>query len=199
MSNSNYPPRRGPWGCILTFLLAGSVFLNLLLCGVVFWPEPVDEGPRERHLYGKGTNVDKVAVVRADGPLVEGLDTHILRQIEKAGRDTQVKAVVLRIDSPGGTITSSEAIHRQLTRLRTGKHPRFPDLKAKPVVASMGAIAASGGYYIAMPAEKVFAEETTLTGSIGVYAALPNVSELANKHGVRLELVKAGGIKGSGS
>ena len=63
----------------------------------------------------------------------------------------------------------------------------------------MGAIAASGGYYIAMPAEKVLAEKTTLTGSIGVYAALPNVSELANKNGVRLELVKAGGIKGSGS
>jgi protease-4 len=63
----------------------------------------------------------------------------------------------------------------------------------------MGAIAASGGYYIAMPAQKVLAERSTLTGSIGVYAALPNVSELANKNGVRLELVKAGSIKGSGS
>jgi len=199
MSNSNYPPRRGRWGCVLSFLLAASVFLNLLFCGVALWPQSTEEGPREKHLYGTGTLADKVAVVRADGPLVEGFDTHILKQIEKAGRDAQVKAVVLRIDSPGGTITSSEAIHRELTRLRAGQHPRFPDYKKKPVVASMGAIAASGGYYIAMPAEKVLAEKTTLTGSIGVYAALPNVSELANKNGVRLELIKAGGIKGSGS
>jgi protease-4 len=72
-------------------------------------------------------------------------------------------------------------------------------VQKKPIVASMGMIAASGGYYIAMPAEKVYAEKTTLTGSIGVYAALPNVSELAKNNGVRLELIKAGSIKGSGS
>ena len=76
---------------------------------------------------------------------------------------------MLRIDSPGGTIGSSEDIHRELTRLRSGQHPRHSDWKAKPLVASMGSIAASGGYYIAMPAEKVFAEKGTLTGSIGVY------------------------------
>src|SRR5205085_6602089 len=113
-------------------------------------------------------------------------------------RDPKVKAVVLRINSPGGTIGASEDIHRELTRLRTGQHPRFPEAKPKPLIASMGAIAASGGYYIAMPAEKVFAEKTTLTGSIGVLAALPNVSGLGNKDGVRVELVKAGGIKGRG-
>ena len=86
-----------------------------------------------------------------------------------------------------------------MRRMRAGKNPRHPDAKAKPVFASMRAIAASGGYYIAMPAEKVFAEKSTLTGSIGVYAAVPNVAELANKNGVRMELIKAGGIKGSGS
>jgi len=167
----------------------------------MFWPQSSteDKGPREKHLYGPQTVSDKVAVVRADGPLVEGLDTHILKQIEKAGRDSHVKAIVLRIDSPGGSIGSSEEIHRELTRVRTGQHPRFPDVKAKPVVASMGSIAASGGYYIAMPAEKILAEKSTITGSIGVYAALPNVSKLANDHGVKLELIKAGSIKGSGS
>jgi protease-4 len=186
---------------LLTFLLAASVLLNLLLCGVAFWPTQDADRPQaiETHLYGPRTAVDKVAVVRAEGPLIEGLDAHILRQIEKAGRDTDVKAIVVRIDSPGGTIGASEDIHRELTRVRNGQHPRYPDVQKKPVVASMGSIAASGGYYIAMPAEKVFAEKTTLTGSIGVYAALPNVSELAKDNGVRLELVKAGGIKGSGS
>jgi protease IV len=197
----SYPPRRPVAGCILAFLLAGSVFLNLILCGVALWPsrDSEEREPLETHLYGPRTAADKVAVVRADGPLVEGLDAYIIREIRKAGRDKQVRAVVLRIDSPGGTIGSSEEIHRELTRIKTGQHPRFPEVQKKPVVASMGPIAASGGYYIAMPAEKIYAEKTTLTGSIGVYAALPNVSKLANEHGVRLELVKAGGIKGSGS
>ncbi|HJZ94402.1 MAG TPA: signal peptide peptidase SppA [Gemmataceae bacterium] len=197
-----YPPplpRRRSWGCFLTLLLAASVLLNLFLCGVLVWPEQEDDGPREKHLYGPKLARDKVAVVRAEGPLVESLDAHIIKQIQKAGRDSAVKAVVVRIDSPGGTIGASEDIHRELSRLRAGKHPRFPEYKAIPVVASMGSIAASGGYYIAMPASKVFAEKATLTGSIGVYAALPNVSKLASEHGVRLVLIKAGGIKGSGS
>ena len=191
------PRRRRPYGC----LLGVSLLLNLVLAVAALWPAPEKDGPAvaETHLYGPRRAADKVAVVRADGPLVEGLDAHILKQVQAAARDHRVKAVVLRIDSPGGTIGASEDIHRELARLKAGQHPRFPDAKAKPLVASMGAIAASGGYYIAMPAEKVFAEKTTLTGSIGVYAALPNVSELANKHGVKLELVKAGGIKGSGS
>ena len=188
--------RRRRYGCLLLV----SVLLNLVL-GLALWPWSSDDEPQvtETHLYGPKRAADKVAVVRADGPLVEGLDRHILRQIHAAARDPHVKAVVLRIDSPGGTIGASEDIHRELTRLRSGQHPRFPEAKAKPLVASMGSIAASGGYYIAMPAEKVFAEKTTLTGSIGVFAALPNVSELANNNGVRMELIKAGGIKGSGS
>ena len=196
MSTPAPPRRRRPYGC---FLLV-SLLLNVVLA-LALWPSSAedDEQVTESHLYGPRRAADKVAVVRADGPLVEGLDRHILRQIRTAARDPQVKAVVVRIDSPGGTIGSSEDIHRELTRLRAGQHPRYPDVTPKPLVASMGAIAASGGYYIAMPAEKVFAEKTTLTGSIGVYAALPNVSELANKNGVRMELIKAGGIKGSGS
>lgn len=193
------PPRRR--GCFLPFLLLVSLLLNLIFCGLTFWPGIESDEPSvtEVHLYGKKGEPNKIAVVRADGPLVEGLDAHILRQIEKAGRDAKVKAVVLRIDSPGGTIGSSEEIHRELTRLRSGQHPRYADWQAKPLVASMGSIAASGGYYIAMPAEKVLAEKGTLTGSIGVYAALPNAAELARNNGVKLELIKAGGIKGSGS
>ena len=190
------PPRRRPYGC---FLLV-SLLLNVVLA-YALWPSTAEDNETvpESHLYGPRRAADKVAVVRADGPLVEGLDRHILRQIRTAARDPQVKAVVVRIDSSGGTIGSSEDIHRELTRLRAGQHPRYPDVTPKPLVASMGAIAASGGYYIAMPAEKVFAEKTTLTGSIGVFASLPNVSELAKDNGVRMELIKAGQIKGSGS
>jgi len=190
------PRRRRPYGCLLVV----SLLLNLILA-YALWPSTSEDEPEvtETRLYGPKRAADKVAVVRAEGALVEGLDRHILRQIQTAARDKQVKAVVLRIDSPGGTVGASEDIHRELTRLRAGQHPRYPDARPKPLVASMGSIAASGGYYIAMPAEKVFAEKGTLTGSIGVFASLPNVAELANNNGVRMELIKAGPIKGSGS
>src|SRR6476661_9251245 len=109
-------PRRRPYGC---FLLV-SLLLNLALA-YALWPSSPDDEPRvtETHLYGPKRAADKVAVVQADGPLVEGLDRHILRQVQAAARDPHVKAVVLRIDSPGGTIGASEDIHRELTRLRT--------------------------------------------------------------------------------
>jgi protease-4 len=182
-------------------VLIVSVFFNFALCGALVWPSAEPDEPRidETTLWGSKTESNKIAVIEADGALVEGLDAYILKQIEAAGKDDHVKAVVVHIESPGGTIGASEDIHRELTRLKTGQHPRYKDWKAKPVVASMGSIAASGGYYIAMPAEKVFAEKGTLTGSIGVYAALPDAADLANKYGVHLELIKAGGLKGSGS
>jgi protease-4 len=194
-------PSRPRRGCFLPFLFVVSFLFNVLLLAYLFWPKVETDEPEivETHLYGPKLQQNKIAVVRAEGALAEGLDSHILRQIEAAGRDTKVKGVVLRIDSPGGTIGSSEHIHRELTRLRSGQHPRYKDWAAKPLVASMGSIAASGGYYIAMPAEKILAEKGTLTGSIGVFAALPNVSQWTKEHGIHLELIKAGSIKGSGS
>ncbi len=195
------PPRRLSGGCLLTGLLVASVFVNLVLCGALFYPtsSTEEENAIEMHMYGNKSEANKIAVIKAEGALVEGLDTHILSQIETAAKDDSVKAVVLRVASPGGTIGSSEEIHRELTRLKSGQHPRHPGRTAKPIIASMGSIAASGGYYIAMPASKVYAEKGTLTGSIGVYAALPNAAGLAKEYGVKLELIKAGGIKGSGS
>src|SRR5205823_508360 len=135
---------------------------------------------------------DKVAVVRIAGVLMEGNTGFAQRQIEQAARDRSVKAVVVRIESPGGTISASEDLYRALTYLSDNANKRYSGTGPKPLVASMGNIAASGGYYIAMPASPVYAESTTITGSIGVFAALPNVSELANKNGIRLEMVKAG-------
>jgi protease IV len=191
-------PRRG---CFFPFLFLLSILLNIGLLAYFFWPTAESDEPEviEKHLYGSKTQSNKIAVIRAEGALAEGLDGHILRQIEQAGRDSHVKGVVLRVDSPGGTVGSSEHIHRELTRLRSGQHPRYKDWSAKPLVVSMGSIAASGGYYISMPAEKVFAEKGTLTGSIGVFAALPNVSELTQRNGIHLQFIKQGAIKGSGS
>jgi len=108
---------------------------------------------------------------------MEGTLHYAHKEIEEAAADSRVKAVVLRINSPGGSITASDDLLRRLVNLREGKTPGHPSAK-KPMVVSMASLTASGGYYIAMAAEKLFAERTTITGSIGVYAAFPNVSEL---------------------
>jgi protease IV len=207
MSNEATPvKRRGrKFGCFLGACLITSLLFNVFWCtgtsifNVFGSQQEEDALPTQHTLWGKPKERNKIAVIRAEGALIEGLDGFILKQIEAAGKDDQIKAVVLRIDSPGGTIGASEDIHRELKRLVTGKHPRYPNFQAKKVIASMGAIAASGGYYIAMPAEKIFVEKSTITGSIGVYASFPNVAELAEKNGIHMELIKAGGIKGSGS
>src|SRR6266542_29692 len=116
-----------------------------------------------------------------------------------AAADRHVKAVVLRIDSPGGTVSASEELLQCIVNVRDNTGRRFPGTAPKPVSVSMGSLAASGGYYIAVAGNPIVAEKTTITGSVGVFVALPNVADWAHEHGVKLELVKAGGIKASGS
>jgi protease-4 len=154
----------------------------------------------EKHWSNSLTSHDKVAIIRIEGMLIDEAMGFTKKQIETAIKDSDVKAVVVRINSPGGTITASDDIHKMLTHLRDGTSPRFSSQsKAKPLVVSMGPIAASGGYFIAMPAQYIFAERTTVTGSIGVYASFINVHKFAEEHGVHMELVKAGAVKGAGS
>src|SRR5262249_43826112 len=143
--------------------------------------------------------------------LVDGFLGFENKQIEEAAKDPAVKAVVVRIDSPGGTISASDDLLRRLNHLRDGTTPKFQfagKSAKKPLVVSIGTVAASGGYYIAMAAaqnandaneKKLFAERSTLTGSIGVYASFPNLKELGDKYGVKFELINAGDIKASGS
>jgi protease-4 len=149
----------------------------------------------EEHHSGKKSASDKIAIIQVNGVLAEGLLGYAHRQIEQAGDDKKVKAIVLRINSPGGTITASDDLYHRLTELRDGKDGK----PARPLVVSMGSLAASGGYYIAMPGGVLYAERTTLTGSIGVYASLLNVRDLADKYGVHMDTIKAGAIKDSGS
>lgn len=188
--------RRRAW----KLLVYASFFLNVLFC---LWfrasQSGEDEDLPERRLYGEKNADDKIAVIRIEGVLMEGMTRYYIKQIQQAAKDDHVKAIVLRIDSPGGTVSASEDIHRLLTQLRDGKLRAFPDSKPKKIIVSMGSLAASGGYYIAMPAERIFAERICITGSIGVYASLPNVSGFVKEHGIKFELVKAGGIKASGS
>jgi len=152
----------------------------------------------EKYLFGEKSATDKIAVIRVEGPIMDMTATYVYKQIEVAAKDNNVKAIVLRVDSPGGTVTASDSIHDQLIRLRDGKLTKVK-ANGKPIIASFGPLAASGGYYVAMPAKTIYAEKTTLTGSIGVYASLPNATELSDKIGFKMELIKAGGIKASGS
>ncbi len=199
------PKRRtGKGRTLLGICLFFSVGLNFLLCGVsgcTILPSSSsfdDEPLTEKYLFGEKKAKDKIAVIRIEGPIMELTTPYVFKQIEQAAKDEHVKAIVLRVDSPGGTVTASDAIHEQLLRLRDGKLTKIK-ANPKPIIASFGPLAASGGYYVAMPAQTIFAERTTLTGSIGVYASLPNASELSDKIGFKMELIKAGGIKASGS
>lgn len=177
-----------------------SVGLNFFLFMVVAtqFGDSASVPLSERFHSGHADAHDKIAIVRIEGPLLEGFLAYAHKQVEQAAADPAVKAIVLRINSPGGTITASDELYRRLVNLREGTTPGHPGFK-KPLVVSMASITASGGYYIAMPAERLVAERTTLTGSIGVYAAFPNFAGLAKKYGFEMETIKAGGLKDSGS
>ncbi|GIM48957.1 signal peptide peptidase SppA [Capnocytophaga stomatis] len=129
---------------------------------------------------------DKIAVIYAEGNIMYGVgkpgiigDETIIKSLRKATDDKNVKAIVLRVNSPGGSALASELIHREIEIAK----------KHKKVYVSMGNYAASGGYYIACNADRIFAEEGTITGSIGVFGAYPNVSKLAEKWGINAEQV----------
>lgn len=130
---------------------------------------------------------DKIAIIYAQGEIASGEgDVNVIgegsmrRSLQEARKDENVKAIVLRIDSPGGNALTSELIWREIEITK----------KVKPVVVSMGNYAASGGYYIACNANKIYAEANTITGSIGVFGILPNFTEATKKIGINVEQVK---------
>ncbi|KAA6307599.1 Protease 4, partial [termite gut metagenome] len=113
----------------------------------------------------------------------------VIKDLRKLKKDEDVKAVVLRINSLGGSAYGSEQIWYAINELK----------KEKPVVVSMGDYAASGGYYISCPADCIVAEPTTLTGSIGIFGMIPNAEKLANKVGVKFDVVKTNKYSDFGS
>ena len=134
----------------------------------------------------KGTR-NQIAVIYAQGPIIygEGNENNIGQEIfsktiRKIKKSKRIKAVVLRIDSPGGVALTSEIIWNELIELK----------KEKPIVVSMGNVAASGGYYLSTVADKVFANDFTITGSIGVFAMVPNIAEFSKRIGINAEQVE---------
>lgn len=135
------------------------------------------------------TSKNRIAVILAEGDIVDGdvegaiSSEKFAKEIRKARKDDDIKAIVLRVNSPGGSILASEVIWREMSEAK----------KAKPVIVSMGEVAASGGYYISAPADTIVAQPNTITGSIGIFGLMFNVQELINdKLGVTTDVVSTG-------
>jgi protease-4 len=137
----------------------------------------------------------RVAVVVASGEILDGDQPpgtiggdSTARLIRQARIDDDIRAVVMRVDSPGGSVLASENIHREIAALKAA---------GKPVVVSMGDLAASGGYYIAAPADEIWASPATITGSIGIFAVIPTINRTLDKVGVKVDGVGTTPLSGS--
>jgi protease-4 len=131
---------------------------------------------------------DSVALLEVEGPIFDMAEP--LKQLKTYVDNSSVKAVVVRINSPGGSVAPSQELFEELKKAKE---------KGKKVVISMGSLAASGAYYIACAADEIYANPGTITGSIGVIAEFPNVEGLMDKIGIRFETIKTGKFKDTGS
>jgi len=123
---------------------------------------------------------DRIALIRIEGIIVDSKD--IVEELKGYIKDPSIKAIILRIDSPGGAVAPAQEIYEEVKKA----------VAKKKILVSMGSIAASGGYYIASPATKIIANPGTLTGSIGVIMEVPNIEGLLNKIGIKTEVIKSG-------
>lgn len=130
----------------------------------------------------------QLGLVRISGVIYDSEE--YVRQLKDLREDKSIAGVIVRVDSPGGAVAPSQEIYAEMMRYRD---------QQKPLVASMGNVAASGGYYIASPAMKIFANPGTLTGSIGVVFSFPQYHQLLDKLGVRIQTFTAGEFKDIGS
>lgn len=167
----------------VVFILAVVIIISL---GVLTF---TGSGMKRRNV-----DADKIAVIYIDGVIIGGRGQssllaesggtdYLIRQLHEARDDQSVKAILLRINSPGGSAPASQEVGEEIKKIRAG---------GKLVVTSMGDVAASGGYWLAACSDKIYANPSTLTGSIGVYMPYTNWEELYEKIGVRQEKIKSG-------
>ncbi len=168
--NDRYPR----WKRVFWMLLAGLVLFGV---GKSILPELLEAGK------------EGVAIVRVEGPILDSYQT--VEELQAFADDPLVKAIVIRIDSPGGGVAPSQEIYNAVNRVRREHN--------KTVIASMGTVAASGGYYIAVATDRILANPGTLTGSIGVIMQMANFQELLEKIGVKSVVIKTGKFKDIGS
>ncbi|MCE9556865.1 MAG: signal peptide peptidase SppA [Planctomycetes bacterium] len=198
------PPRRiileQPMGglrkVVLSLAIAAlviSLMFNVGLLGAYHSYVQTDTGIEEKLHSGSATATDKIAIITLKGVIMEG-DGFVKKQIDRITKDIEkgqdIKAVVVRVDSPGGTVTGSDYIYYHLKKLRTDKKI--------PIVVSMGSLAASGGYYISMCADgqdTIYAEPATWTGSIGVIIPHYDISKFLAEHDIKDDSIASGPLK----
>jgi protease IV len=166
------------WGMVGTAVMFAVFFLVTFLITVLLTEEGITDGGA------------KIGVIQIEGVISSDLSERTVRQLTKYRDDASIKAIILRIESPGGGVASSQEIYEEVSRVRSD---------GKLVVASLGSVAASGGYYVACPADRIFANAGTLTGSIGVIVQLANAEELLRKVGVASTVITSGPFKDSGN
>jgi protease IV len=203
-THAEEPRRRRRW----PFVVGGLVALGLVGLAVfaVVLILVASDGPTAQAVYDEeyvsGDGPDKIAVVPVEGVIAPADDTlggvlptstpeGLADALSQAGSDPSVAAVVLEINSPGGGVTASDEMHQAVLD--------FEENTGKPVVVSMGDVAASGGYYISTAADHIVSNETTLTGSLGVIFQLTNFAEAADKYGIKQVVIKSGKYKDIGS
>lgn len=165
------------------FIIAGIVLCVIfaVFAGMMQFPTLLSSGTSS---FSAGK---KVGIIEVRGAITDSKNT--VDQLVAFAKDNAIKAIVLRVDSPGGGVGPSQEIYAEVARITQNK----------PIIVSMGSVAASGGYYIAAPANKIYANPGTITGSIGVIMEFTNVLELMDKIGLRTRVVKSGTHKDIGS
>ena len=173
----------------LAIIIATLFFVSVILGFWIVFSKPSEKIEKKSRI---GISQDKIAVVNILGPIKASMKSSdpfsrnsekIVKRLKKLNENASVKAVVLRINSPGGTVAAVQDIYSELLKMK--KNGKF-------IVASFSDVAASGGYYIACAADEIVAQPGTLTGSIGVILEVGNFSELMKKIGVKIETVKSG-------
>ena len=166
-------------------LVAGMIFCGLF--GIILFAAMLLMSDSEDFI-GSG---DRIAVIPVEGVITDQLAKTVNRHLKQYGEDSRIKAIILRVDSPGGGVSASQEIYREVKRVK--------EEKKKKIVVSMASVAASGGYYIACPADKIFANPGSVTGSIGVIAEWLNFKNLADWAKVKPVVFKSGEFKDTGS
>ncbi|MHC4235772.1 MAG: signal peptide peptidase SppA [Planctomycetota bacterium] len=171
--------------------------------GLLIQPVSTNQGLVEKVVYREAAFVsDKIAVIDVDGLLINAHEPELfgdgehpvgllLEQLDKARRDKNVKGIVLRINSPGGTVTAAELMHEEITRFRAKT--------GKPVIAALMDVAASGGYYVACACDEIIAQRSTVTGSIGVVMQTFDLTGTMAKLGIGADAIVSGPNKAAGS
>lgn len=187
---------------IAAVLFIGSIVINVLFNIVMKdtpWQEELFAASDQAYtmrVIEEGQSPNSIVVLEVNGVIQDTGSTtgflqppgynhqEFLRKLEEAGKDNTVKGIIIRVNSPGGGVVESDELHNKIREVQTKYN--------KLIYVSMGSMAASGGYYISAPADKIFAHPSTMTGSLGVIIQSINYAELADKLGVKWQTIKSG-------